>query len=207
MASNKLYIVIDAQNDFITGSLGSEWANTTTDDIAKFLDTVIDDPSTYDIWATQDTHYDENMVIPYTDKAYFQTLEGKKLPVLHCVKGTKGWELDERILPYIDANHIVEKPTFMGYDFGTIIAEELRRASMNHGKIIDEIVLFGFYTSISVVSNALFLRGILPDKKISVIANLCADINEESHKAALAVMQNCQIDINGVIIEDVEENP
>lgn len=189
----KAVLVIDVQNDFVTGSLGSTWAEQVTPLIENFVSSIKGNKD-YMIFATRDTHKDNYL----TD-----TLEGKKLPVPHCIRGTYGWQLCNNLLESIPSHHIINKPTFMCED----LPANLMHASVSAGYTaedivdsqdlahIDEIILVGFCTSICVVSNALYLRGCFPDKKITVYENLCADINKESHDAALKVMQNCQIDI------------
>lgn len=188
--SNKLYIVIDVQNDFITGSLGSEKAKEVTPKIVDFLSKVKGEEGTAGIWATRDTHFNDEVnggSIKYKD-----SLEGQKLPVEHCIYGTIGWEIDSRVMPFIDEMKIWNKPTFMCHHLGkhlsylTDVAKTL---------VVDEIVFMGFCTGICVASNAIYLRGLFPNMKITVLEDLCACVNEETHKAALTTMGCCQIDI------------
>ena len=199
--SNKLYIVIDVQNDFVSGSLGSPWAVATTEKIAKFLESVKDDPETVSIWATRDTHCDENTKDPFFGinvsefEVYENTLEGQKLPVRHCIMNTEGWEIVPIVAKFVNRDKIFNKPTFMSEWLGRSLVNYSRANAVNLSKSIDEIVIMGFCTSICVVSNALNLRGLFPNKKITVLEDLCACLNEETHKAALTVMANCQIDI------------
>lgn len=200
--NHKLYIVIDVQNDFVTGSLGSDWANETTDNIAKFLKSVKDDKDTMGIWATRDTHYNDESRREYGETPYFETLEGLKLPVLHCVKDTEGWEIDSRVAPYIADNRRYNKPTFMSEWLGRSVVTYSSLTATDYARCLDEIVLMGFCTSICVISNALYLRGLFPDLKITVIENLCADVSKEAHDAALTVMRNCQIDVETIVFAD-----
>lgn len=199
--SNKLYIVIDVQNDFVSGSLGSPWAVATTEKIAKFLESVHDKPDTVGIWATRDTHCDENTKDPYFGinvsefEVYENTLEGQKLPVRHCIKDTDGWQIVPSVAKFVNRDKIFDKPTFMSEWLGRSVVNFSRANAVNLSKSIDEIVIMGFCTSICVVSNALNLRGLFPNTKITVLEDLCACLNEETHKAALTVMANCQIDI------------
>ena len=185
--NNKLYIVIDVQNDFVSGSLGSPWAAATTEKIAKFLESVKDNPETVGIWATRDTHKKDK---------YFKSLEGEKLPVEHCIKDTHGWEIDDRVKPFIDEKSIWNKETFMCEILPQHIQYITSESDMYFFKEVDEIVLLGFCTSICVASNAIYLRGLMPNMKITVLEDLCADINPESHIAACTVLRNCQIDVN-----------
>ena len=186
----KLYIVIDAQNDFISGSLGSKKAQEVTPNIAKFLSTVKNKEDTVGIWATRDTHFNDEA--NNGSPKYKNTLEGQKLPVEHCIYGTIGWEIDRRVMPFIDEMKIWNKPTFMCHHLGkylSYITEATKTLA------IDEIVLMGCCTGICVASNAIYLRGLFPSMKITVLEDLCACVNEDTHKAALTTMGCCQIDI------------
>lgn len=188
--SKKIYIAVDVQNDFVSGALGSEWAQEVAPKIVDFVKMIRESDSDASIIATQDSHY---LTSNEYRIAYEHTLEGEKLPVLHCVKDSVGWELVPGLSDNV--NSCIWKETFMSdelpYTVGAIIDKYARRA----GHQVDEIVLFGFCTSICVISNALNLRGHFPNMKITVLKNLCGDINEESHNAALKVMENCQIDV------------
>ena len=200
--SNKLYIVIDVQNDFVSGSLGSPWAVATTEKIAKFLESVKDDPETVGIWATRDTHCDENTKDPFFGinvsefEVYEKTLEGQKLPVRHCIMNTEGWEIVPSVAKCVNQNKIFNKPTFMSEWLGRMVVSHARANAVNLSQCIDEIILMGFCTSICVISNALNLRGLMPNTKITVMEDLCADVSPESHIAACTVLRNCQIDVN-----------
>ena len=199
--SNKLYIVIDVQNDFVSGSLGSPWAVETTEKIAKFLEGINDKPDTVGIWATRDTHCDENTKDPFfginvsESEVYEKTLEGQKLPVRHCIMNTEGWEIVPSVAKYVKADKIYNKPTFMSEWLGRMVVSHARANAVNLSQCIDEIVLMGFCTSICVISNALNLRGLMPNTKITVLEDLCACVNEDTHNAALTVMGCCQIDV------------
>ena len=208
--SNKLYIVIDVQNDFVSGSLGSPWAVATTEKIAKFLESVKDNPETVGIWATRDTHCDENTKDPFFGinvseyEVYEKTLEGQKLPVRHCIMNTEGWEIVPSVAKYVNRNKIFDKPTFMSEWLGRMVVSHARANAVNLSQCIDEIVLMGFCTSICVISNALYLRGLMPNTKITVMEDLCADVSPESHIAACTVMKNCQIDVNVPTFVDLD---
>lgn len=188
--SNKLYIVIDVQNDFISGSLGSEKAQEVTPNIVKFLSIVKDKEDTVGIWATRDTHFNDDVndgSIKYKD-----TLEGQKLPVEHCIYGTIGWEIDSRVMPLIDKMKIWNKPTFMCHHLGKHLSYI---TNIDKTLVVDEIVFMGFCTGICVASNVIYLRGLFPNKKITVLEDLCACVTEDTHKSALTTMSCCQIDI------------
>ena len=201
--SNKLYIVIDVQNDFVSGSLGSEKAKEVTPKIAKFLESVHDKPDTVGIWATRDTHCAENTLTPFfginVEKhdacVYENTLEGQKLPVRHCIYNTDGWEIVPSVAKFVNRDKIYNKPTFMSEWLGRMVVNHARANAVNLGQCIDEIVIMGFCTGICVISNTLNLRGLMPNTKITVLEDLCACVNEDTHKAALTVMGCCQIDV------------
>ena len=201
--SNKLYIVIDVQNDFVSGSLGSPWAVATTEKIAKFLESVKDDSETVGIWATRDTHCAENTLTPFfginVEKhdacVYENTLEGQKLPVRHCIYNTDGWEIVPSVAKFVNRDKIYNKPTFMSEWLGRTVLNHARTNAVNLSQRIDEIIFMGFCTGICVASNAIYLRGLMPNMKITVLEDLCACVNEDTHKAALTTMGCCQIDI------------
>lgn len=194
MVKRKLLVLIDVQNDFIDGSLGSIKAQETLPNIVEKLRN----------WkgfvmATKDTH-DEN---------YLQTNEGKNLPVPHCIKGTKGWDF-----PAVVESALTDVP-FIGYvekeSFGfctlwngrwkkpltnliTNVIELDEGDDCNEDKGINlDITLVGYCTDICVVSNALMLKAAYPEATIRVDSKCCAGTTPERHNAALEVMRSCQI--------------
>lgn len=170
----KILVVVDMQNDFIDGALGTAEAK-------KIVNRVIDKIHNYAgdcIYATRDTH-GEN---------YLETSEGKYLPVKHCIKGTEGWEIRKEVALAMPGAVIVDKPTFGSEELAQRLQEENNREKI-------EIELAGLCTDICVVTNALLLKTRLPEVKISVDASCCAGVTPESHKAALLTMKMCQIDI------------
>ncbi len=169
----KLLVVIDMQNDFIDQALGSAEAEKT---VAECVD-LIADKSYTKVIATMDTH-GEN---------YMETLEGKYLPVPHCIKNSDGWKLHPLIQEALDARgaEIIEKPTF-----GSINLIDLVKKIQP-----DEITVCGLCTDICVISNALLMRAALPDTEIKVVAKACAGTTIAKHNAAIAVMESCQIQI------------
>lgn len=186
----KVLVVVDVQNDFVDGALGSEWAKQVAPNIINLAAEKAAD-SNWEVFATRDTHTDE----------YMNTLEGKKLPVPHCIKHTYGWSLAGELNEIIDTSRIIDKPTFMADTLPSAIMNSwcTRGYTATYEQVdpdsIDEIVLVGFCTSICVISNALLLRGVWPNKKITVYENLCGDVSKEAHDAALTVLRNCQIDV------------
>ena len=172
----KILVVIDMQNDFIRGSLSNPVAEAIVPKIKERIEAARENKEM--VVFTQDTH----------DTDYLETLEGQKLPVEHCIYGTEGWEIVDELKD--EAALCVLKPTFMGFDLISRI--ETVSAAMNESV---EIEVCGTVTSICVISTALMLRGAFRNSKIVVNSNLCADITQESHAAALTVMKNCQIDV------------
>lgn len=162
----KYLIVVDMQNDFITGTLGSESATAivpnVVEKVKRFEGKMI---------FTRDTHFAD----------YMQTQEGKKLPVKHCIKDTEGWQICDELKPY--ANEVVDKITFGSVDLAQTITDA------------DEIELCGLCTDICVISNAMILKATFPEVKITVDSNCCAGVTAESHNTALAAMKAVQIEI------------
>ena len=169
----KTLIAIDIQNDFVSGSLGTKEAEAA---LAKMVDE-INSPKYDMVFATQDTH----------DINYLKTLEGKYLPVVHCIKGTEGWKFPKCIEEALHKRNakIFEKDTFGSLD----LAVELQKLAP------EEIVLIGICTDICVVTNALLLRTHLPNTKITVLPQACAATTVDKQKEALDVMASCQIEI------------
>lgn len=189
--NKKLLIVIDCQNDFITGALRNEEAIRKLPNVVKLIKkhdgTVI---------ATRDTHFTKEQTKAWPMEpgvAYEDSLEGQLLPVTHCIKGTTGWEIAPTVLEALEEKntngmkkyHVIDKLTFGYKDW----EKELKFYDF------DEIELCGFCTDICVVSNTLLLRAIYPNKKITVNGNCCAGVTVDTHKAALATMKMCQINV------------
>lgn len=174
---NKALLVIDEQVDFVTGTLGSKYAENTV--VPNTVQLIKQFPKT-DIYATQDTHFSE----------YFTTLEGKKLPVQHCMAGTSGHELVPELkdLIFDDPLHQIKKVTF-GANMDILLS-----IFMNY----EEIHLCGLCTDICVVSNALILRALFPNKTIILHESCCGGTSKEAHDAAVTVMRSCQIDISEI---------
>jgi len=174
--SEKYLIVVDMQNDFVTGSLGTEEAKAIVDRAAKkirsFEGKVI---------FTRDTH-GEN---------YLSTQEGKNLPVEHCIKGTEGWH----IIPQLESlRKEKDCPTYEKPTFGCIaLAEDLCRE--NKETPIESIELIGLCTDICVVSNALLIKACIPEVPVYVDSSCCAGVTPKQHLAALETMKSCQIQI------------
>ncbi len=172
----KILVVVDMQNDFVTGALGSTQAQAILPSVLEYVKAF-----SGEVLFTMDTH----------DPDYLDSREGKKLPVIHCVKHTPGWEL----VPSLDA--FVKEfdcPVFCKTTFGsTQLAQYL--SGENEKEAIDEIQLIGVCTDICVISNALTLRSFLPETPISVVASCCAGVTPQSHQTALDAMAGCQVEI------------
>ena len=183
------------QKDFIDGSLGTPEAQAIVPKVAETIEQMAA-PDTVVIF-TKDTH----------GKDYMNTLEGKNLPIPHCIKGTIGHSIDDKVFnayinvigkyanaykiyPILDMNPIkVEKPTFGSIELQNILYD----IGENHG--IEEITLMGIDTSICVLSNAILCKATIPEAMVNVIADCCACVTPESHKTALEAMKMCQINI------------
>lgn len=166
----KYLIVVDMQNDFTTGSLGSAHA-------AAIIPAVVEKVKSFSgkVIFTRDTHGED----------YLQTQEGKKLPVVHCIKDTNGWQICDELLPFVDT--AVDKVTF-----GSVQLPHMLRS---FGEPIEEIELCGLCTDICVISNAMVLKAAFPEVKITVDANCCAGVTMESHNTALNAMKAVQIEV------------
>ncbi len=170
----KLLIVVDMQNDFIDGSLGTPEAQAIVGNVAEKIKTY---PSE-DVFATRDTH----------GPGYLDTQEGRNLPVEHCIKGTPGWEIRPEIAELLAGARIVDKPTFGSTELAEIIAGIAEKEEIS-------IELVGLCTDICVVSNALLLKARMPEVPITVDPLCCAGVTPEKHDAALVTMASCQIGI------------
>ena len=180
----RILVVIDMQNDFINGALGTPEAMGIVDNVVKR----IEDSEGEVILFTKDTHQDD----------YLDTPEGKKLPVVHCIEGTDGWEINDKILAaWREHNNTIVFPglqdnTFNKPVFGSV---ELVNFLKTREAEITEIELLGVCTDICVISNGIMIKNTLPDVKLSVNSACCAGVTPESHTKALNVMEMCQIDI------------
>ena len=178
----KMLVVIDMQNDFIDGSLGTPEAVA----IVENVKSKIREYDPVNVRFTQDTH----------ETNYLQTQEGANLPVEHCIRGTKGWEIREDILEAVNdcaamgakCKTVYEKPTFGSTELAEDLRELLKEEEL-------EIEIVGLCTDICVVSNALLLKAYMPEVKITVDSSCCAGVTPASHEAALETMKMCQINV------------
>lgn len=173
---SKILIIIDAQNDFITGALGSKEAEKARDNICNFIDEYAE---SYDeIYLTRDTHNED----------YLSTNEGQHLPVIHCIENSHGWQVDSKILSYLNQ-----------YKYGYINKNTFGYLDWNRG-VLDQtdemtIDIMGFCTDICVISNALILKAEFPKADITVWHKRCAGTSIKNHEAALDIMESCQIKV------------
>ena len=166
----KYLIVVDMQNDFIDGALG-------TPEAVEILPCVKEKIGNFDgqILFTRDTH----------EANYLSTQEGRNLPVEHCIKDTNGWQ----IRPELDAlrtTEAIDKPTF-----GSVSLVHL----LQQKKDIESVELIGLCTDICVISNAMLIKAAFPEVPVTVDAKCCAGVTPESHQNALDAMKMCQIKI------------
>ena len=171
----KVLVVVDIQNDFVDGALGTPEAVAIVDAAAEKIKNFDGD-----IFVTYDTHFEN----------YMDTLEGKKLPVPHCIKGTNGWELNPKIAEALKGKNYktIEKLTFGSVDLPQLVEEKI-------GNQKAEITLIGLCTDICVVSNALLLKANILDSEIFVDSACCAGVTRDTHNAALDTMRCCQINV------------
>ena len=186
----KLLVLVDLQHDFIDGALGTPEAQAIVPRVVEKINNYENKENTLLLF-TKDTHYDD----------YMDTLEGKMLPVPHCIENTPGWCINKEIASA--AMH----EGFLGYSSDEIInsrvykntfgSDVLEKLIIEAKDEIDEIEMIGLCTDICVISNVLMARQKLPNTKITVDASCCAGVTPEKHKAALEVMKSCQFNVIG----------
>jgi nicotinamidase-related amidase len=184
----KVLVIVDMQNDFIDGALGSQEAQAIVPNVVSKIKNIEDKSNTLVLF-TKDTHYED----------YLDTLEGKMLPVPHCIENTTGWSINKEVAS------AAMNPYLLGYSSKKIInsriykntfgSDDLRELLEKEKDSIEEIEFVGVCTDICVVSNVLMARQTLPDVRIVVDASCCAGVTPEKHKAALEVMKSCQIEV------------
>ena len=168
----KFLIVVDMQNDFIDGALGTAEAVAIVPNVKKKIES-------FDgrVVFTRDTH-GEN---------YLASREGGMLPVEHCIVGSDGWQIRTELAAARPGADIIDKPTFGSAELGEFLRRENKREP------ISGITLIGLCTDICVISNALLIRAFLPEVPITVDAACCAGVTPQSHNTALSAMKGCQI--------------
>lgn len=163
------------QNDFVSGSLKNPSAQ-------KIIKNIENKARNFKgvIYFTKDTHNASN---------YLKTQEGRNLPIKHCVKNTKGWEIVKPLQKFISKNNVIEKPTFSSEKLGNLFNK------LNKKEKINSITLVGTCTDICVISNAIILKTFLPETNIIVDSKCCAGTTPKNHTLALNAMKNLQIKI------------
>ena len=176
----KILLVIDMQKDFVDGALGTAEAQAIVPDVIAKIDGQRKNGGV--IIATRDTHPEK----------YLETQEGRRLPVVHCVKGTDGWQLNEAVRQALpDDAPIIDKPTFGSTELAALIG----KYTAEYGEANVSAELIGLCTDICVISNALLLKAYYPEMPIAVDSACCAGVTPETHTAALSAMRMCQIEI------------
>lgn len=175
----KILVVVDMQNDFIGGALGTREA-------VAIVPKVVEKIKSFEgrILFTRDTH----------EADYLGTQEGKNLPVEHCIRGTRGWELAPEI-EKLRTEEPIDKPSFGSISLGTLLKAQDEELKKQGEPGIESITLIGLCTDICVISNAMILKAYLPEVPVIVDADCCAGVTPESHKNALEAMKVCQIKI------------
>lgn len=174
---SKYLIVVDMQNDFIDGALGTKYAEAIVPAVKARIEKGISEGER--VIFTRDCHG--------TD--YMKTREGRKLPVPHCVVGTHGFEISPELKELADSCEIIDKPTFGSIELAKKLAESDRSEK------IEKITLIGLCTDICVISNCMVLKAALPEADIAVVSDCCAGVTPESHFTALDAMKACQVEI------------
>jgi len=166
----KILIVVDMQNDFIDGALGTSEAVA----IVPYVESLI---KSFDgkVFYTRDTHFDD----------YEETQEGHRLPVRHCIKDTYGWQIRSE-LDALRKTDAIDKITFGSKELVELLNKE---------NDIDSIEFVGLCTDICVISNVLLVKAFFPEIPLFVRANGCAGVTPESHRTALDAMKMCQVNI------------
>lgn len=169
----KVLVIVDMQNDFVSGSLGTEEAKAIVPGVLEKVKDAKEEET--DIIFTRDTHAD----------GYLETQEGKKLPVVHCIQGSAGWEIIDCLRPYANDTRVIDKPSFGSMELAQLVVE----------KGYTDVELIGLCTDICVVSNALLIKAAAPEARVRVDASCCAGVTPESHEAALKTMGMCQVEV------------
>ena len=184
----KVLVVVDMQNDFIDGALGTKEAQAIVPNVMERIIMAIG--ASEHVFYTRDTH-GEN---------YLETQEGTNLPIAHCIKDTYGWEIhpDIEVLRFAveeSRTHTFDKNTFGSVKLAETLKDLDTSLISNSGKGLESITFIGLCTDICVISNAMLTKAYLPDVTIIVDSKCCAGVTPESHKTALAAMAACQIQI------------
>lgn len=163
----KTLIVVDMQNDFVDMALGTKEAVAIVPKVKNKIQEYVQNGD--EIIFTRDTHFED----------YLQTAEGKKLPVEHCIKDSKGWQIVDGL--YVDGCKVIDKPNFGRPNW--------------REEHLEDVEMIGLCTDICVVSNALIIKAAFPDASVKVDSACCAGVTVETHEAALKTMAMCQVEI------------
>lgn len=170
----KILAVIDMQNDFIDGSLG-------TPEAVAIVDKVVEKIKAYEcknVYATRDTHFEN----------YLETSEGKNLPVIHCVKNTLGWQINSKVADVLNGATILDKHSFGSLELAKILSKRSNTEDI-------EIEIIGLCTDICVINNAMLFKTYMPEVPINVDSSCCAGVTPTSHSKAIDIMKMCHINI------------
>ena len=175
---DRYLFVIDYQNDFVDGALGFPGAEKLDEKIAAR----VREYGKGHVLFTRDTHFDN----------YLQTREGRNLPVVHCVKGTPGWQVYGQTAQALAE---VEAPGIDKLVFGMDVTDPATAAVLPDRA--DEIELVGLVSNICVVSNAVVLQSKYPEAVITVNAACTDSFDKDLHAKVLDVLEGFQVRVNG----------
>lgn len=170
-------VVVDMQKDFISGPLGTQGS---LDNVKPVRERVLKAKELGEqIIFLRDTH----------PANYLETQEGRRLPVIHTVEGSEGWEIIDELAPLTEGKIVINKPTF-----GSVIMGETLR-ELNEKETVERITFVGIYTDICVMNNVLLSKAFLTEAQIVVDASCCVGLSEEAHKNAISAMKICHVDV------------
>lgn len=181
----EILVVVDMQNDFVDGALGTKEAVAIVPKVAEKIRLFMDGADRRVLY-TRDTHEED----------YLDTQEGRHLPVRHCIRGTKGWEICPEV-ELLRKEQPIDKPTFGSPVLGQLLKAQDEDLKKQGKEGITSVTLVGLCTDICVISNALLVKAFLPEIPVIVDASCCAGVTVESHQNALQAMNMCQIQIVG----------
>lgn len=174
---SKILVIVDMQNDFVYGPLGTPEAQRIVSRIVEKLNNNV-----YDIiiW-TKDCHHSD----------YLNTQEGRCLPVEHCMHRTTGQEVISDLAmakQHSMYNEIFEKDTYGSIELADYLYENFDQQN-------DTVEFIGVCTDICVISNVLLVRARTPEIKVIVDSSCCAGTTPMKHVAALEVMKSCNVEV------------